>query len=375
MKILVHLVSGQNLPNYIASKIVRPDKEQFLFTKGSLSSLKILENVLGSQLEPIAIPAWDYSQIYISICDFIKKYSNDELVLNFTGGNKIMSQAAFSAFEDNHKDCIYINSENDEYIFFKHSSGNLKVEKNNIEVAADLVDYIKLNGQNIEFEDKQLTQAQKKLIDLLQKDFKIYAGHILKASSKYMRNAHIDLQFYEGKLKGSFIKYNGNETSIRFNLKGKETFYANEKGDELLHLCFGKWFEHSCYNAIESASVFNQIKINCHIQKNSRREEDYYSDKNELDILAIKGIYPTVFECKSGGIKSEHVDKLVAIKQTYLGRYAAVFLITYFPLNDNDEVHLMLKEKMNENKIIHLSFKDLNKRKLLEFITKKENLR
>ncbi len=375
MRILLHLVSGQNLPNYIASKIIGADQELFFFTKGSSFSLKILKYVITRHIDSIEIPAWNYEQIYGTVLEVIKKFTVDELVLNFTGGNKIMSQAAFSAFAYCKKDCIYINSENDEYIYFMHSSGNLKVEKNVINVTARIADYIKLNGQNVEFESNIFTNAQKNLATLLQKDFKYYASKILSSSSRYRKNSFLDATVTEGKLKGSFIKYNDEGTSIKFVLNGKETYYAKENGDNLLQFCFGKWFEYSCFNAIEAASVFDELQLNCRIQKNSRREEYLFSDKNELDILAIKGIYPAVFECKSGGIKSEHVDKLVALKQTYLGRYSSVFFITYFPLNDHDEFHLMLKEKMNDNKIIHITYKDLNKNKLLSYLIKKENLR
>jgi len=374
MKILVHLVSGQNLPNYIASKIVKPEKELFIYTEDSKKQLDILNQVLINNLNPVLIPAWDFEQIKFKIDEILLRHSEDEVILNFTAGNKIMSQAAFKVFEQNKKDCIYINSQDDEFIYFNNSTNMNKVNRGKISVTARLEDYIKLNGQSITFENNSLTEQQQKLVTFLENNFPRYSGKILGFASKYRRNQNFNFSVSDGKLKGTTISYQNKNTELKFFLNDKEIFSAQENGQELLDLCFGKWFEHLCFNQIKTLKYFDDLKLNCHILKASHKDGDDFVDKNELDILAIKGIYPSIFECKSGGVKSEHVDKLVSLKQTYLGRYSSIFFITFFPLNDSDEFNILLKEKMLDNKIIHLSYKQI-KSKIITELRKKENLK
>lgn len=72
-------------------------------------------------------------------------------------------------------------------------------------------------------------------------------------------------------------------------------------------------------------------------------------------------MYPTIFECKSGNVKQEDVNKLIAGKK-YLGDYTTLCLITLFPLSEKVASHRVVLVKMKENHIINFTYDQLNER-------------
>jgi len=374
MKILFHLLSGQNLPNYIAGKIINPELNFYLYTRESENNIKVHEEVIGKNFKKEEIDSWDYEKVYSKVKSILAEFIADKPILNFTGGNKIMSQAAFNAFKSNSMDCIYINSQNDEYIYFDNSDAESKVTSNNINIHGNIKEFLGLNGQKIKYDNTAETDIQEKLRKFLTVNFRTFGKYILKFASKNKYGFNTPLVINEGKHRGTTFAFQNGFSKVIFKKNTKVELDLNDKGDDLLQYLVGKWFETACYKKLLELKYFDEIHSNAKLEKINRPQELKYEDKNEFDIIAIKGIYPIIFECKSGGIKSEFIDKLATIKNTYLGRYSSVFFISYFPMNLTNEFEILLNEKMEENRIVHILLRDINQQ-LLKHLEHKENLR
>jgi hypothetical protein len=372
MKVLFHFVSGQPMPNYIASKIIQPDKNVFLCTdevnEQYEKSVPCFDNPQKEKVD-----AWDYSKIQLQLKEIIDKYSGDTIILNFTAGNKIMSLAGFNLFKDLKKECYYINTEDNELIKFDFVSN--KINKEKLNVKCDLKEILRLNAQEVEFSNFKIEKEQKQLVNLLEHD-KSLNSKILEIGNKINFKNSFTKQIDDGKLKGSLIKYQNDILVVKFVRDGVILYEHQETGKFLIELLFGKWFEYICFEKLKNLGFFDNIEWGCNIKRKDARPKDVYGDKNEIDIIGNKGIYCYIFECKAGNIKAEAVDKLVAIKETYIGRYSSLFFISKYPLNKNDSAHKNVLEKMNDNKIIHLTYRDLSdEQKLINNFNQRANLR
>jgi hypothetical protein len=372
MKVLFHFVSGQLMPNYIASKIIQPDINVFLCTdeadKQYEKSVSYFDNPQKEKLD-----AWDYDKIQLQLKKIIDKYSDDTIILNFTAGNKIMSLAGFNLFKDIQKQCYYINTEDNEYIKFDFVSN--KIIKQELDIKCELKDILMLNAQKVEFSDIKVEKVHKQIISTLENNESL-SSRLLYISNKNNSTKNFIKEINNGKLKGSLIRYQNNSSYVKIVMDDITLIEHQESGVFLIDLLFGKWFEYVCFEKLKRLNYFDNIEWGCTIKRKERSPDDTYTDKNEIDIIGNRGIYYFIFECKAGNIKAEAVDKLVAIKETYIGRYSSLFFISKYPLNKNYSAHKNVLEKINDNNIIHLIYKDLNDRnRLLNYFNQRANLR
>lgn len=372
MKILIHLVSGQNIPNYIAYKIINPEKNIFLYTSESESQYKLLEKVIKNSCGEL-VEAWDYNKIQKRVTEIIDNYKDEEILLNFTSGNKIMSTAVFNLFKNLKNKCCYINTEKNEYIYFDFIKDEIKSLP--IEIKFELEAILLLNGQDFEFVNYSLTEKQRELIALITKNEKLQNLVLNIASKIQSKKLFKDIKT-EGNFKDTKIILNNDKCEIVIIYEGEELFNYVGTDTKMIDIFLGKWFEYECYNKLKELNYFDELKWNCNIKRKSRASNEIYADKNEIDIIGNKGPYPYIFECKSGNIKAEAVDKLVAIKESYIGRYASLIFISKYPLNINDSNHKNVIEKIKDNKIVHLKFDELdNKNKVIKLFNEKTNLK
>lgn len=360
------------MPNYIAHKILNPDKNIFLCTSKSQEQYNSLKKLIKNSDKEI-IESWDYNLIREQVNKIVEKFKSEDVVLNFTGGNKIMSTSAFNLFKDLRKNCIYINTEKNEYIYFDFISNEIKSFP--IEIKFELEAVLVLNGQDFEFVEKNLDETYQKLINLL-----IELDDLQELSLKIAKRIGNQKSYNEPiksrKFEGSEIIILNNNCKLKIVYNGKELYYYSGTDKRIIELFLGKWFEYACYKKLKELQYFDDIKMNCTIKRKVRSSDELNIDKNEIDIIANKGPYPYVFECKSGNIKSESVDKLVAIKESYIGRYTSLFFLSMHPLNNNNSSHKNVIEKIKDNKIIHFKFKDLDdKPKVTSFLNEKTNLK
>ncbi|WP_041341355.1 DUF1887 family protein [Runella slithyformis] len=86
-------------------------------------------------------------------------------------------------------------------------------------------------------------------------------------------------------------------------------------------------------------------------------------DKNEVDILINDSGKLVFIECKSGEVKSEHIDRIKNRKDTFGGLISKSILVTRFPLETNVNTHLSknMVEKCKEYGIEYKTLYELSK--------------
>lgn len=350
MKILVNLIGGQPAPNYIAAKEIKPDKIINLYSESSKIQHNNLCNALNinSKNEHFIVDAYNYSINENIINKILAEYSDEnELILNFTGGTKIMSTAAFKTFYDKGLKAIYIDTENDKRLeFFERRVTNFKINS-----AISISDYFKMYGQN--FLDKKITSDNNilelnKLIDYLFAHNKELISLIAKVS-KMMFNLKGEWNLKNHEIKDSINTFlwisESQELILNFKKPVEQSFHL--KGIESVKFFCGGWFEEKVNHTIIQSKFFNEVKMNVKLSVENLKSA---KNKNELDVVAIKKEVLYIFECKSGRIKQEDINKLRAIKELF-GTYAKIFLVSYFPISDE-----VLKEKIKEFKIEFIQF-------------------
>ncbi len=189
--------------------------------------------------------------------------------------------------------------------------------------------------------------------DFLSKNFRSFSDDILKfAKINFNNEFRIPFIVKEGRTKGTQFKFIRENSIAEFFLDGKKLFSVEEPGKKYLEFLRGKWFEAACYIKLKRINKFDKIESNLRLDW----KDDILKinkDKNEFDIIAMKGTYPHLFECKSGGVKSEAIDKLVSLRKNYLKRYSSIYIVAFYePRRD-------ILERMEDNGIKFIPYNQI----------------
>ncbi len=350
MKILMHLISGQNSQVYIAHKLYKPDVNVLFYTPASERNLAPLKIALkDSKLtEEVRIHAFEYSRIKSVIADAIKKHDpgNHEIILNFTGGTKIQSVAMYENGLASGLKMAYVNSEQHNIL---ELGGSIPVKHSTLDIAINPVDYLQVNGQKVKDEKEAVSPNSKELVRVLSTTFNHFSKFLLEFASKepLRHNFPLHKEVNAGEIAGSGYKFTSQSFYLKLMFKGNILFEMEEKpGRLLVEDVTGKWLEKAVYKSICESGLFAEVNMNLKIEYKSK---EY---KNEFDILAMKGTDLCIFECKSGKVKASDIDQLVALR-SMLGRFTRLFVVTWFKPGTT------MLERLADNNITPLSFPNL----------------
>lgn len=352
MKVLVNLIGGQPTPNVIAFKEVSADKIINVYSSESEKQHKSICSTLGqsSSEDHMKADPFNYEMNLQLAADILESHSvGNELVLNFTGGTKIMSIAFVRTFIERGLRCIYIDSEN-------HSMLEIDAQKSlhkSLSSRLTISEYFRIHNQP--FEENQTVSiiseiGEQELMDYLFLNLNDNILTLCKKSSDKCKGKDI-----------SGMKTSANYTKSSFNLSidarnVKLTFESEKdnRGFELtgvgsLKFFTGGWYEEKLYTQFKNSKIFDEVRTNVTIDLPGQK-----TPKNELDIVAIKDDTLYIFECKAGSVTQDSINKLRAIKELF-GRYAKVILVSYFPINQP-----VLLAKIREFRIQHVLFNKKN---------------
>lgn len=354
MKTLINLIGGQTIPNLIAQKYIKPQKIILLFSKGSEKQKNNYINAFNYiEFESIEINPFDYNDVVSNVKNIVKNNTDSELILNFTGGTKIMSLASFQVFKEKKLPSIYVDSENDKIYVYK--DGLDYVEDMNINITAE--EYLKLNGHVYHFNiQNEPDYSRKKYYEYLEENYTDKISRFLTAINEkfeenkkkfYKNNTRIEEESYkylwDDNLQTSIITLNNH----RFEIKGKDS----------IKYITGLWFEDLVYyKKFSGTNYYNEIIRNVHIQDKRSKQ-----DMIELDVIGLFRNNLHLFEFKSGKPRREAINNLRTIKEQ-LGTYTKLFLISYFDLPENDP----LIERMRDLGITFFKYSDFTLEKCFE---------
>ena len=117
--LLVSLVSDQTIPNVQLIKLLNTEITDYFFisTKGmeDKGTRKWIENACHINGERIEVNQFSFADIEAKLSEYdFEKY--DKIVVNLTGGTKIMTLVAYDFFKNRGADIYYITGLNNEYI-------------------------------------------------------------------------------------------------------------------------------------------------------------------------------------------------------------------------------------------------------------------
>ncbi|MCX8023440.1 MAG: DUF1887 family CARF protein [Syntrophorhabdaceae bacterium] len=115
-RIHVCLVSAQPIPNLIPLRMegLKPEKVILFVSLDMKIQADRLEGVIkgwGIAVEKVPISPYDLEAARKTVKEILSSYNNYEIILNATGGTKIMAFAAFEVFREHGKKIIYVDTQ------------------------------------------------------------------------------------------------------------------------------------------------------------------------------------------------------------------------------------------------------------------------
>lgn len=320
MKHQINFLGGQLLPIYIGVKEFMPDKIHFIASDESKEGIKILKDIFPEVIfsEFICDP-FDFYAIKKRIQSIIEKLDEeDDVLINLTGGTKIMLLAAQSIISEKQVKGFYINQD---YSFIEVPS----YDKKQIISELSIKDFFGLSGHKI-FSAKTLSdftptdflvsneieafaasnQLYSKVTDYMRKKFRLIPGKGLETTAG-----------------GASIKWDNGYVEIQNNNKSVVSFKSNN----VKELFFSaSWWELIVASEVGKWAKAKEVMLHCELPFKT----DDKTLKNEIDILLNTGNKLIFVECKSGNIKQEDINKMKVIKQTYGGIISKSLLVSRF---------------------------------------------
>lgn len=320
MKHQISFLGGQLLPIYIGIKEFMPNKIHFIASDESKEGIKILKDIFPEIIfSDFICDPFDFYAIKNRIQRIIEKVNTeDDVLINLTGGTKIMLLAAQSIISEKQLKGFYINQDNS---FIEVPS----YEKKQIKSDISIKDFLGLSGHN--------AFSAIKLSEVSENDLKVSnqiesfatSNKLYYRVTDFIRNKYKTLpeKGTETLLGDSTIKWDVNFVEILFNNKSIACF----KGNNVRDLFFNaSWWELIVASEVGKWVKAKEIILHCELPFKT----DNKTLKNEIDILINTGNKLIFIECKSGNIKQEDINKMKVIMQTYGGVIAKSLLISRF---------------------------------------------
>lgn len=350
MKTLVCLVSRQVMANLIPILTLSVEKIELLYTKEEKRSHENLKRVLantglGFEINEHLIDAYDFEGIQEKCEELID--ANDDILLNTTGGTKVMAFAAFSVFTEHKKKIFYLDSFNNKAIRFNPYS----VEEHRVKIPLDIM--LAAHGYRIlENQTPEDMLTRKPLVDFLRR----FYHQVAPALAQYRRFV-FDKNY-------NFVPISVSELGFEINPLGQGKMKVRFINDHLdlddPRYLDGFWLEELVYWLIRDKG-WDDIRVGVSLTyEGSEQETD---PLNEVDVMGIKNGKLYLFSCKSGITKDKKdVFELEALRSLAGGTFGKAFFVTSTPVSREKHLYERCKE-LKIQMFDHRSFLELKKLK------------
>ena len=311
--VLVSLVSDQTIPNVLFIREMEnelgKDVRRYLFvsTEAMENKGKTDSNIQGSRIERskteiIKVAEDSIEDINSKLTEFAKELSDeDNIIVNLTGGTKIMSIGVYNFFKERKSTIYYLPIGKNNYKQIFPSAKHREYELNfSISLKYYLISY------GIEIKSKDINKTFKG---------KEYTEHFFRA----FFNNEIDM-----KVIGELRKER-NKKEIPLDEKAKSFLdkikFGTEKDGFLnkkeIKYLTGGWFEEYGYNLIREHIQLNNDKIGLNVQIS------HAGTQNEFDVMFVHENILHVIECKTAlkdgerNLLNDTLYKLSALKKDF----------------------------------------------------------
>lgn len=320
MKHQITFVGGQLLPVFLGIKEFSPDKIHFIASEESKDGMVVLKELFKKlKFSEFICDPFNFYAIKKRVDKIIENVdTNDEILINLTGGTKIMLLAAQSVISEKQVKGFYINQD---YSFIEVPS----YEKKQIESQLSVKDFFILSGHK--------TFSAKSLSDFTELDFKVSneiesfasSNKLYFKASDFVRKKYRALpdKGFEITAGNATIKWDSGFVEIQNNNKSVVSFKSNYARELFFN---ASWWELIVASEVGKWSKAKEVMLHCELPFKT----DDKTLKNEIDILLNTGYKLIFVECKSGNIKQEDINKMKVIKQTYGGIISKSLLVSRF---------------------------------------------
>lgn len=350
MKTLVSLISDQQIPNVCLIKELDPELNLFITTKRmeeKHQSDKIINTLNLRNYEKIEVNEEDYNDVFKKLSEKVKINSSDQLIINITGGTKIMSLAAFTFGIEKNAEIYYLPIKSDKYLQlnpFKKDSSSIKIT-----VSLTLEEYLnsyskkdKNSGYNYDRPYKSEEEADI-MFSLFEKN-KLDEELINRLREYRNKDLILDNSNEKHREIFNFIKSLENN-KIKFpdlpKLTKRDSKYLT-----------GEWFEEWTYYKIKKFFNLDDKSISLSVKRKDTQDNPH----NEFDVMFLINNELKIIECKTSlkEIKQNKEKEYALFEETL---YKSASLLKEFGLTAKTCLFTLSRKPDNEEKL-----KDMKKK-------------
>jgi len=348
-RIHICLVSAQPIPNLIPLRMegLKPEKVILLVTPDMTIQSERLEKVIkswGIKVEKHPIAPYDLNSARETCIGLLTEYENEEMILNATGGTKIMAFAAFEVFRELGKKIIYVDTQDK---LIQMLSPDFK--KIDFAGVIKVPQYLQAYGQTIISEkDTTIINKHIPIFNELVKLCDIYqdAVKILNKYSAPFRNARtfpLDVKVEEDDSMMPGFK------DLMMLFEKHDILYLKNgilkfKGLDDIEFVSGGWLEEYVYSIVKSINV-TDIRMGVEVRWDTPGKRHPF---NEYDIVFTHNNRLYLIECKTKrfeglDIKDSNdnaIYKLDSLRDKAGGVYGKGMLVSYQRLTDEQKRRL-----------------------------------
>lgn len=326
-KIVVSLVSRQTMQNIIPALFIRPTKVILLTTEQESTTARNIKVVLEKNKIPVEIfpdliDAYNINTTIEASEKIISQNKDAELILNFTGGTKLMSIPAYEVFRKNNCRLIYCDSEHQRILWFEG-----KIREEEYKVKIDIEDYLNSYGYHKKENHVIRDIEHKEFVEFIRDNFTIFkefSSNIPRDESKFRKEKNFVFKDF----------------NLTFSLSSIELDYKNKvilriKPNEFNYL-IGGWFEDYILYVLKSIHSDNfEIEIYKDYKIVSLNGTD-----NQIDVIMSYNAKLYLFECKSLKNPAKKIDlkeyfKTAGVTNLAGGLFAKGYIVIF---ESNNEV-------------------------------------
>jgi hypothetical protein len=326
-KHLVCLLGGQTMPNLLAAADYSPDRVWVVCSKDSkerglhnfTQALALMEKPPKS-VEPIIVDPFDLHAILSStseVLDSVKRGSpNSEVLVDMTGGTKLMSFGAYLAAYTGSVRSQYVVTEREK--FLRGFDGE-QYESHPVSVHLPLAAYFAAHGLTLKPRSSNITKGAVR--EVLLKDVEQTSRVLGLLRSQYEMqsgSASFSLDF----LDSESIAFFGQLAASGCGAIKKDHLTLDPHEQQVL---WGTWVEDYVSTQLQRLC---KTKVVDEVRRPSDLLDSTGNRRRELDGVAIRNGRVAVFSCKQkkNQVERGDIDNLLATRED-LGTYVLLFLI------------------------------------------------
>lgn len=368
--VLISLIGKETILNYRIYKEFEPNMVIHLYSQKTQKEERILKSLIGNAVsfKEISVDANDYNQILEKLQSFLKVEKGDHIVVNLTGGTKMMALAIHTFvqqnFTENTSEFCYVGLDQTIHWFEKGSRDFFTTQ-------LDFKEYIALKGQRIQSYSRysdliaRLGESIDHIESLIARDYSNWSrfkkNFLMKVREERMRlqikTSKPLLTVNPYKIIDESYNIDWNDDQLKIGRFSKPFIDLTMNDEDMEWFLFNAgWFELMVAKKYALKYNPNQIYMNVkfHFVADAKQE------KNEIDIIINDGDKLIFIECKSGKVSPKDIDNIQIRKETYGGLISQSELITPYRLgNTKYQNNKTILEKCKDLGIIHKSIHEL----------------